>query len=55
MSLNYAHILPVAVLLVLHEGGPMDQGLRCVPDDVGDGLLRVDPKYGHVNGQMTGA
>jgi len=35
---------PVAVLLVLHEGGPMDQGLRCVPDDVGDGLLRVDPE-----------
>ena len=35
---------PVAVRLVLHQGRPVHQGLRRVPDDVRHRLLRVDPE-----------
>ena len=36
---------PVRVILVLQEGGPVDKCLGRVPDDVADGLLRVDPEH----------
>ena len=35
---------PVAVRLVLHQGRPVHQGLRRVPDDVRHRLLWVDPE-----------
>ena len=35
---------PVRVLLVLQQGGAVHQPLCSVPDQVADGLLRVDPQ-----------